>query len=94
MVMGELPVETEVLVIGGGPGGSAAACRAADLGLDVTLVTDEPRLGWVCLLRGCIPLGNSGGGRPPPPGEHHAQPGTASIAPGGVACGPKKIMQG
>jgi dihydrolipoamide dehydrogenase len=55
MVMGELPVETEVLVIGGGPGGYAAAFRAADLGLDVTLVTDEPRLGGVCLLRGCIP---------------------------------------
>jgi dihydrolipoamide dehydrogenase len=55
MVMGELPIEAEVLVIGGGPGGYAAAFRAADLGLDVTLVTDEPRLGGVCLLRGCIP---------------------------------------
>jgi dihydrolipoamide dehydrogenase len=55
MVMGELPVEAEVLVVGGGPGGYAAAFRAADLGLDVTLVTDEPRLGGVCLLRGCIP---------------------------------------
>lgn len=55
MVMGELPTETEVLVIGGGPGGYAAAFRAADLGLDVTLVNDEPRLGGTCLLRGCIP---------------------------------------
>lgn len=55
MVMGELPVEAEVLVIGGGPGGYAAAFRAADLGLDVTLVTEETRLGGVCLLRGCIP---------------------------------------
>lgn len=55
MVMGELPVEAEVLVIGGGPGGYTAAFRAADLGLDVTLVTEEPRLGGVCLLRGCIP---------------------------------------
>src|SRR2546425_9921294 len=55
MVMGELPVEAQVLVLGGGPGGYAAAFRAADLGLDVTLVTDEPRLGGVCLLRGCIP---------------------------------------
>lgn len=55
MVMGELPMETEVLVIGGGPGGYAAAFRAADLGLDVTLVSDEARLGGVCLLRGCIP---------------------------------------
>ncbi len=55
MVMGELSVETELLVIGGGPGGYAAAFRAADLGLDVTLVEAEPRLGGVCLLRGCIP---------------------------------------
>lgn len=55
MVMGELPVEADVLVIGGGPGGYAAAFRAADPGLDVTLVTDETRLGGVCLLRGCIP---------------------------------------
>lgn len=55
MVMGELPIETEVLVIGGGPGGYAAAFRAADLGLDVTLVSDEEQLGGVCLLRGCIP---------------------------------------
>jgi len=53
--MGELPTETEVLVIGGGPGGYAAAFRAADLGLDVTLVNDEERLGGTCLLRGCIP---------------------------------------
>jgi len=53
--MGELPTETGVLVIGGGPGGYAAAFRAADLGLDVTLVNDEPRLGGTCLLRGCIP---------------------------------------
>ena len=55
MVMGELQVEAEVLVIGGGPGGYAAAFRAADLGLDVTLVTDETQLGGACLLRGCIP---------------------------------------
>jgi dihydrolipoamide dehydrogenase len=48
-------VETEVLVIGGGPGGYAAAFHAADLGLEVTLVSDETELGGVCLLRGCIP---------------------------------------
>jgi dihydrolipoamide dehydrogenase len=53
--MGELQVEAEVLVIGGGPGGYAAAFRAADLGLDVTLVTEEAQLGGACLLRGCIP---------------------------------------
>lgn len=55
MVMGELSQETQVAVIGGGPGGYAAAFRAADLGLDVTLVEMEPRCGGTCLLRGCIP---------------------------------------
>jgi dihydrolipoamide dehydrogenase len=55
MVMGELTLETEVLVIGGGPGGYAAAFRAADLGLDVTMVNMEARPGGVCLFRGCIP---------------------------------------
>jgi dihydrolipoamide dehydrogenase len=46
---------TNLVVIGGGPGGYAAAFRAADLGLEVTLVDAEPQLGGVCLLRGCIP---------------------------------------
>jgi len=55
MVMGEFTQETEVLVIGGGPGGYAAAFRAADLGLDVTIVDAGGRLGGVCLFRGCIP---------------------------------------
>lgn len=55
MVMGELTQETEVLIIGGGPGGYAAAFRAADLGLDVTLVDISERPGGVCLFRGCIP---------------------------------------
>lgn len=55
MVMGELSQETEVAVIGGGPGGYAAAFRAADLGLEVTLVEMESRCGGTCLLRGCIP---------------------------------------
>jgi dihydrolipoamide dehydrogenase len=41
--------------LGGGPGGYAAAFLAADLGMQVTLVEREPRLGGVCLLRGCIP---------------------------------------
>lgn len=45
----------ELLVIGGGPGGYAAAFRAADLGVDVTLVDPEPNPGGVCLYRGCIP---------------------------------------
>jgi dihydrolipoamide dehydrogenase len=55
MVMGELEQETEVLVIGSGPGGYAAAFRAADLGLDVTMVDTAPRPGGVCLYKGCIP---------------------------------------
>lgn len=55
MVMGEFTQATEVVVIGGGPGGYAAAFRAADLGLEVTLVEAEPQLGGVCLQRGCIP---------------------------------------
>lgn len=48
-------METQLAVIGGGPGGYAAAFLAADLGMDVVLVDREPRLGGVCLLRGCIP---------------------------------------
>lgn len=55
MVMGEFTERTDVLVIGGGPGGYAAAFRAATLGLDTTLVEMDERLGGVCLLRGCIP---------------------------------------
>jgi dihydrolipoamide dehydrogenase len=55
MVMGELTQEAELLVIGGGPGGYAAAFRAADLGMDVTLVDIAERPGGVCLFRGCIP---------------------------------------
>ncbi|MGD9073307.1 MAG: FAD-dependent oxidoreductase, partial [Desulfobacterales bacterium] len=47
--------ETELLVIGGGPGGYAAAFRAADLGMDVTLVEISEKPGGVCLFRGCIP---------------------------------------
>ncbi|KPJ76260.1 MAG: dihydrolipoamide dehydrogenase [Deltaproteobacteria bacterium SG8_13] len=53
--MGELMQETELVVIGGGPGGYAAAFLAADLGMDVTLVDISERPGGVCLFRGCIP---------------------------------------
>ena len=55
MVMGEFTQETDLLVIGGGPGGYAAAFRAADLGLDVMMVDIAARPGGVCLHRGCIP---------------------------------------
>lgn len=44
-----------VVVLGGGPGGYAAAFLAADEGLEVTIVEAEPTLGGTCLLRGCIP---------------------------------------
>jgi len=47
--------ETELLVLGAGPGGYSAAFRAADLGLATTLVERWPALGGVCLNVGCIP---------------------------------------
>ncbi len=47
--------ETEVVVIGSGPGGYTAAFRAADLGKKVTLVERYENIGGVCLNVGCIP---------------------------------------
>ena len=47
--------ETQLLVIGGGPGGYPAALHAADHGMKVLLVDQDPKLGGVCLNRGCIP---------------------------------------
>ena len=46
---------TRLVVIGAGPGGYTAAFHAADLGMAVTLVDASPKLGGVCLQRGCIP---------------------------------------
>ncbi|AXQ98864.1 dihydrolipoyl dehydrogenase [Pseudoalteromonas piscicida] len=48
-------IKTQVVVLGGGPGGYSAAFRAADLGLDVTLIESRDTLGGVCLNVGCIP---------------------------------------
>ena len=48
-------MHSQLVVLGGGPGGYAAAFLAADRGLEVTLVESEPRLGGTCLLRGCVP---------------------------------------
>src|SRR6266516_538491 len=47
--------KTEIVVVGAGPGGYAAAFYAADLGKKVILVEQDKRLGGVCLNRGCIP---------------------------------------
>jgi dihydrolipoamide dehydrogenase len=49
------PITTEILVLGAGPGGYAAAFHAADKGKKVTLVEQNPRLGGICLNVGCIP---------------------------------------
>jgi dihydrolipoamide dehydrogenase len=49
------PIKTEIVVVGAGPGGYAAAFYAADKGKKVILLEREKRLGGVCLNRGCIP---------------------------------------
>ncbi|MBC8868977.1 MAG: dihydrolipoyl dehydrogenase [Planctomycetes bacterium] len=48
-------MHSQLVVLGGGPGGYAAAFLAADEGVEVTLVEADSRLGGTCLLRGCIP---------------------------------------
>jgi dihydrolipoamide dehydrogenase len=48
-------METDLVVIGAGPGGYAAAFMAADLGLKTLIVDKEANPGGVCLYRGCIP---------------------------------------
>jgi dihydrolipoamide dehydrogenase len=50
-----MAIHSNLVVLGGGPGGYAAAFLAADLGLEVTIVEADSRLGGTCLLRGCIP---------------------------------------
>ncbi|MBE0564749.1 MAG: dihydrolipoyl dehydrogenase [Krumholzibacteria bacterium] len=51
----EIPAKAELVIIGAGPGGYAAAFKAAELGLAVTLIDPEANPGGVCLHRGCIP---------------------------------------
>ncbi|MFA7523430.1 MAG: dihydrolipoyl dehydrogenase [Halothiobacillaceae bacterium] len=48
-------MDCDLLVMGGGPGGYAAAFHAADLGLKVVIAEQRPTLGGVCLNVGCIP---------------------------------------
>ena len=48
-------ITTQLAVVGGGPGGYAAAFLAADLGLQVVLIDPEDNPGGVCVYRGCIP---------------------------------------
>ncbi|SEQ89052.1 dihydrolipoyl dehydrogenase [Piscibacillus halophilus] len=54
MVVGEMIEERDLVIIGGGPGGYTAAIRAAQLGLNVTLI-EKDQLGGICLNQGCIP---------------------------------------
>src|SRR6187549_1949298 len=50
-----MSISTQLVVIGAGPGGYAAAFYAADRGMKVSLVDPSPNPGGVCLYRGCIP---------------------------------------
>ncbi len=52
---GNNDIDTQLVVLGSGPGGYTAAFRAADLGLKVVLIERYPNLGGVCLNVGCIP---------------------------------------
>src|SRR6516225_8574948 len=49
------PLTTDVVIIGGGPGGYVAAIRAAQLGLSTVCVEMEKTLGGTCVNVGCIP---------------------------------------
>jgi dihydrolipoamide dehydrogenase len=55
MVVGDFSQETDLLVIGGGPGGYSAAFKAAANGIETTIVEASKALGGVCLHVGCIP---------------------------------------
>lgn len=54
MVVGEVASSVDLLVIGGGPGGYAAALNASRLGRKVTLIENDS-IGGTCLNVGCIP---------------------------------------
>src|SRR2546426_1777213 len=48
-------IDTDLVVLGGGPGGYAAAFLAADRGIRTVLINDAPKPGGTCLHVGCIP---------------------------------------
>ena len=50
-----IPTNAQLVIIGAGPGGYAAAFKAVELGCNVTLIDPEANPGGVCLHRGCIP---------------------------------------
>ncbi len=50
-----IPSSAQLVIIGAGPGGYAAAFKAVELGCEVTLIDPEANPGGVCLHRGCIP---------------------------------------
>src|SRR5436189_4009051 len=50
-----MATQHDLIIIGAGPGGYVAAIRAAQLGLNVACVEQEPALGGTCLRVGCIP---------------------------------------
>ena len=52
---GSVDLETDMLVLGAGPGGYSAAFRSADLGMKTVLIERYSTLGGVCLNVGCIP---------------------------------------
>ncbi len=56
MVVGEFTQEANLVILGGGPAGYAAAFRAAELGVqDIVIVDPRQELGGVCLHEGCVP---------------------------------------
>lgn len=55
MVVGEFTQETDLVIVGGGPAGYAAAFRAAELGVQTVIVDSRDALGGVCLHDGCVP---------------------------------------
>ena len=77
-------IETDVVVLGAGPGGYTAAFRAADLGLRTVLVERYPTLGGVCLNVGCIPVQG-----PAACGQGHRRERDA-MAAHGISFGPRR----